>query len=118
MKPVETQSREHPPHPLLALPPEDLNLITRLVLASGSLKDLAAAYGVSYPTIRSRLDKLIERLRAAVEGRPVDPLTDLVARLVERGELSVSGARAIQQTARDLLPPHAQRTDGTKGAPT
>lgn len=102
-------------HPLLSLPREDLDFITRFVLASGSLKDLAAAYSVSYPTIRSRLDKLIERLRAAVENRPVDPLTELVARLVERGELTVSGARAIQQTARDLIRPPAARGEGADG---
>lgn len=108
-------------HPLLSLPREDLDFVTRLVLSSGSLKDLAAAYGVSYPTIRVRLDKLIERLRAAVENRPVDPLTELVARLVERGELTVSGARAIQQTARDLTRPpgHAgAAADGSKGGST
>src|SRR5688572_23153023 len=102
-------------HPLLSLPREDLDFITQLVIASGSLKDLAAAYGVSYPTIRSRLDKLIDRLRAAVENRPVDPLTELVARLVEQGELTVSGARAIQQTARDLIRPAPPPTGGTGG---
>lgn len=110
-------------HPLLSLPREDLDFITRLVLCSGSLKDLAAAYGVSYPTIRSRLDKVIQRLRAAVENRPVDPLTELVARLVERGELTVSGARAIQQMAQDLIhhqrrPAPADAADGTKGGRT
>ena len=31
---------------------EDLSFLKRFVLASGSLKDLAAAYGVTYPTIR------------------------------------------------------------------
>ena len=31
--------------------------------ASGSLKDLASEYGVSYPTIRNRVDTVIERVR-------------------------------------------------------
>jgi hypothetical protein len=35
-------------HPLGFLPIEDLDLITELVLRSGSLKDLATAYGVTY----------------------------------------------------------------------
>jgi hypothetical protein len=87
-------------HPLTNLPREDLDLITELVLRSGSLKDLADAYGVSYPTIRLRLDRVIERLKAAVEGKQPDPLTELLARLVERGELTVSGARAVRDTAR------------------
>jgi hypothetical protein len=46
-----------------ALEDEDLQFIKRLVLASGSLKELAQAYGVSYPTIRLRLDRLIEKLK-------------------------------------------------------
>ncbi len=87
-------------HPLLALPREDLDLITQVVLLSGSLKDLAKAYGVSYPTIRLRLDRVIERLKAAVDGQPPDPLSEMLARLVERGELSASNARAIRDLAR------------------
>jgi hypothetical protein len=89
-------------HPLLALPREDLDLITQLVLFSGSLKDLANAYGVSYPTIRLRLDRVIERLRAAVDGQPPDPLSELLARLVERDELSASNARTVRDLARQL----------------
>ncbi len=90
----------HPEHPLLALPREDLDLIVELVLESGSLKGLAKSYGVSYPTIRSRLDKVIGRLRNAVEGREPDPLSDMLADLVARGELTASGARAIRDLAR------------------
>ena len=39
---------------------EDLSFIKRFVMASGSLKELAGAYGISYPTVRLRLDRLIE----------------------------------------------------------
>ena len=88
-------------HPLLDLPREDLDLIGELVLHSGSLKDLATVYGVSYPTIRLRLDKVIERLRGVLEGRAPDPLAELLASLVERGELSVTGARAVRDLVRD-----------------
>lgn len=42
---------------------EDLAFIKRFVLASGTLKDLAAQYGVSYPTIRLRLDRLIAKVQ-------------------------------------------------------
>jgi hypothetical protein len=91
------------PHPLGLLPPEDQDLIVQLVLKSGSLKDLAAGYGVSYPTIRARLDRVIERLSAVVEGKQRDPLTDLLASLVERGEMSVSAARVVRDEARRLM---------------
>src|SRR5690242_1657670 len=42
---------------------EDLAFLKRFVLASGSQKELAEAYGVSYPTIRIRLSRLIEKIR-------------------------------------------------------
>jgi hypothetical protein len=41
------------PHPLLVLDDTELEFVLRLVLASGSLKDLARSYGVSYPTVLS-----------------------------------------------------------------
>ncbi|MCC6677649.1 MAG: DUF2089 family protein [Phycisphaerales bacterium] len=87
-------------HPLGRLPKEDLDLIVELVLRSGSLKDLATAYGVSYPTIRLRLDRVIERLRGVIEGRPRDPLSELLASMVERGEVTASAARSIREVAR------------------
>lgn len=91
-------------HPLSRLPREDLDLILELVLQSGSLKDLAASYGVSYPTIRARLDRVIERLRDAVAGKAPDPLSELLATMVENGELTVTAARAIRDTARAQQP--------------
>jgi hypothetical protein len=42
---------------------EDLSFIKRFVLASGSLKELAGVYGISYPTVRLRLDRLIEKVK-------------------------------------------------------
>jgi hypothetical protein len=42
---------------------EDCAFIKRLVLASGSLKELAAGYGISYPTVRLRLDRLIAKIQ-------------------------------------------------------
>ena len=84
----------------MGLPREDLDLITELVLQSGSLKGLAVSYGVSYPTIRGRVDKVIERLRQLIAGTPQDPLVELLANLVERGELTISGARALRDLAR------------------
>ena len=90
-----------PDHPLLRLPREDLDLICELVLQSGSLKGLGEAYGVSYPTIRSRLDRTIERLRALKTGSGPDPVSSLMAALVERGELTVSGARRLREALRE-----------------
>lgn len=87
-------------HPLLDLPREDLDLIAELVLQSGSLKGLAESYSVSYPTIRARLDKTIGRLKAILEGTTPDPISDMLALLVERGELTLSGARQLRESIR------------------
>ncbi|NRA58533.1 MAG: DUF2089 family protein [Phycisphaerales bacterium] len=93
---VEVQQAKSP---LDRVPEEDRALIIEFVLRSGSLKDLAKHYGVSYPTIRTRLDGVIERLRAAVENRPADPLAEALAELVQRGELTASGARRVLAAA-------------------
>lgn len=42
---------------------EDLGFIKRFLLASGSLKQIAQDYGISYPTVRLRLDRLIEKIK-------------------------------------------------------
>lgn len=87
-------------HPLLSLNEEDLDLVLQLVLASGSLKDLASVYQVSYPTIRARVDRLIERLRQMLEGTTPDPMMQLLADLVERGEITAPAARAVRNLYR------------------
>src|SRR5881394_2699153 len=46
------------------LPVEHQRFIEMFVLAGGNLKEIAEQVGVSYPTIRSRLDKVIDALRA------------------------------------------------------
>lgn len=48
---------------------EDVAFIKRFLLASGSLKALAEAYAVSYPTIRLRLDRLIAKIEILVGPR-------------------------------------------------
>jgi hypothetical protein len=100
------------PHPLATLPREDLDLICALVLHSGSLKDLAAEYDVSYPTIRGRLDKVIERLRARLDGQPADPLSDMLADLVERGEITLPAAKRVREFVRTT------RGQSSSGEPT
>jgi hypothetical protein len=55
--------QHQPPRWVDYLNDEDLAFIKRLVLASGSLKELAASYGISYPTVRLRLDRLIAKIQ-------------------------------------------------------
>ncbi len=83
-------------------------MATAFVLVSGSIKDLARQYGVSYPTMRQRLDRLIERVQKLVEGAPSDPLSDYLADLLSKGLLTQSVARRIRELHRAALPDDPQ----------
>lgn len=55
------------PMPRLAnLPTEHQRFVEIFVLAGGNLKQIAEQAGVSYPTVRSRLDKVIDALRQQI----------------------------------------------------
>jgi len=49
-----------------SLPVEHQRFIEMFVLSGGNLKEIAEQVGVSYPTIRSRLDKVIDVLRGEI----------------------------------------------------
>jgi len=57
---------EFPAPRLARLPAEHQRFIEMFVLASGNLKSIAEQAGVSYPTVRSRLDRIIETLRQVI----------------------------------------------------
>ena len=48
---------------LVSLSKEDQEFVLEFVKASGSLKEMAKIIGVSYPTVRNRLDEIIENLK-------------------------------------------------------
>ncbi len=77
------------------LEPEELSFIRRFLLSSGSLKEMAEEYGVSYPTIRQRLDGLIEKVGRATKEKPVSELRRVIRQMVEDGELDLPEARKI-----------------------
>ena len=79
----------------LALDEEDHQFIRRFILHSGSLKALAEEYDVSYPTLRSRLDHLIAKIRAVEDPKVKDPLHLKLQLLVADGEISYGIAKAI-----------------------
>jgi len=82
---------------------DELTFVRRFMLASGSLKEMAEEYGVSYPTIRQRLDELIGKIRSGTKEKPVSELRRVVRRMVENGELDLPEARKILTAgARDL----------------
>ena len=68
------------PEWMAGLEEEDLVFIKKFVLSSGSLKEVAGQYGVTYPTVRLRLDRLIQKIKLG-EDRAADPYIALIKRL-------------------------------------
>jgi hypothetical protein len=51
------------PNWILSLDEEDVEFIKRFVMNSASLKEIAKIHEVSYPTVRIRLDRLIQKIK-------------------------------------------------------
>ncbi|EOS64525.1 DUF2089 family protein [Oscillibacter sp. 1-3] len=79
---------------LADLEDEDAAFIKKFVLASGSLKEVAALYGVSYPTVRLRLDRLIQKIKIS-ETAEADPYVSLVKRLAVDDKLDFDTAKIL-----------------------
>ena len=73
---------------------EDLEFTKKFLLSSGSLKEVAALYGVSYPTVRLRLDRLIQKIRLT-ETAEADPYVSLVKRLAVDDRLDFETAKIL-----------------------
>ena len=73
---------------------EDLAFIKKFILASGSLKEVASVYGVSYPTVRLRLDRLIQKIQLT-EKAEADPYVSLVKRLAVDDRLDFDTAKIL-----------------------
>ena len=82
-----------------SLSEEDLEFVKNFVLKSGSLKDMAEAYGVSYPTMRLKLDKLIEKI-GLVDNNRDDDYTRKIKAMAIDGKLSLEAARELIEAYR------------------
>ena len=82
------------PEWLASLEDEDLVFIKKFILASGSLKEMAAQYGVTYPTVRLRLDRLIQKIQIG-EQAGADPYISLVKRLAVNDKLDFDTAKLL-----------------------
>lgn len=59
----------YPLPPLVSLSQDDQDFVLQFIKASGSLKEMASLLKVSYPTVRNRLDAIIEQLNAAAPAQ-------------------------------------------------
>ena len=83
-----------PPPWMADLDEQDLTFVKRFLLASGSLKEVASQYGVSYPTVRLRLDRLIQKIRLS-DTAEADPYISLVKRLAVDDKLDFDTAKIL-----------------------
>lgn len=82
------------PEWMVDLEEEDVAFLRRFLLASGSLKEVAGEYGVSYPTVRLRLDRLIQKVRLA-DDRASDPYVSLIKRLAVNEKIDFDAAKLL-----------------------
>lgn len=82
------------PEWMAGLEEEDVEFIRKFLLASGSLKEMAGAYGVTYPTVRLRLDRLIQKIRLT-EEQAADPYVALIKRLAVEEKLDFDTAKLL-----------------------
>ena len=74
---------------------EDLAFLKRFVLASGSLKELAASYGISYPTVRLRLDRLIEKIKVWDSQEITDDFERLLRAMHAEGRIDMDTLKQL-----------------------
>jgi len=72
----------------------DISFIKRFIMASGSLKEIANLYGVTYPTVRLRLDKLIQKIRIS-EVIEDEPYIALIKRLAVNEKIDFDTAKIL-----------------------
>jgi len=76
--------------PLARLAPEDQVFVAAFVRSHGSIKQMEELFGVSYPTVKNRLNRLSEQL-SFVEIKPIASNSEVLEEL-ERGDISVKEA--------------------------
>ena len=82
--------------PLARLSAEDQVFVMAFVRAHGSIKEMERVFGVSYPTVKNRLNRIGELIEL-VEVETVAPGSDALQRL-ERGEITAD--EAIERLSR------------------
>jgi len=73
--------------PLARLTQEDQIFVTAFLRCHGSIKEMEALFGISYPTVKNRLNR-IAALLDYVEINPPPSAMELLGRL-EKGEIDV-----------------------------
>lgn len=81
---------------MVNLDDEDVSFIKNFLLASGSLKEIAKQYGVTYPTVRLRLDRLIQKIQIS-DDMENEPYIALIKGLAVNDKLDFETAKILIQ---------------------
>lgn len=73
---------------------DELKFIKRFVLASGSLKEMADIYKVTYPTLRARLNNIIEKVKMCEENQE-EPYIKLIKKLALEEKIDFDAATLL-----------------------
>lgn len=87
-------SMEVVPEWMINLDDEDVTFIKKFILNSGSLKQMATQYGVTYPTVRLRLDKLIQKIQIN-DNVANEPYIALIKRLALNEKVDFDTAKIL-----------------------
>ena len=78
----------------LELSTEDQEFVKQLVLSSGSLKQLAKIYDVSYPTVRTRLNMVIQTINL-IESKQANSFEGRIKKKEIAEKISLDVAKEI-----------------------
>ena len=84
---------------------EDLSFLKRFLLVSGSLKALAQDYGISYPTVRLRLDRLIEKVKILDDQHVPTEFERLLRLLYTDGRIEMDTFKRILSAHNEEMKP-------------
>lgn len=79
---------------LTDLEEEELFFMKKFILSSGSLKEMAKQYEVTYPTVRLRLDKLIQKIEEKEKGEG-DAFEKMIQKLALEEKMSAETAKML-----------------------
>ena len=79
--------------PLANLTAEDQVFVAAFVRRHGSIKEMEKLFGVSYPTVKNRLNRIAKQL-SLVGVRSAPPRNEILSQL-ERGKITVAEAVAM-----------------------
>ena len=79
---------------MVNLEDEDVSFIRNFIMASGSLKEIAKQYNVTYPTVRLRLDRLIQKIKIS-EDTANEPYITLIKRLAVNEKVDFATAKIL-----------------------